>query len=285
MRGILKSEKSAAGRRNVYTGLGITGVCLLFAAAMLFPKWYHRFQDNLTMQQVNDMDLSFDMYETAYDSFYDKLDTLARCAQAGTSLRVMKVAEINYATTDENLTKIVKNEWEVLYNKGVLNQTYEFDAESLTEREVYTIYTTKEGEEIAGINYWKLTYDLEECRVEIYLDTDFHKIYEIQIMLSTGQETDAPNEQNEIKESLKTNDMYTWAEGITLYYGLTDWMFEKPVYQYSENKQYIYDASSDEFGIVAFTESGMLDLAQFETEENGTKCWSIGIPLENMLQF
>lgn len=168
-------------KQIIYTILGIACVGILFYTAMIFPQYYNVFYDKKTLNQITYMDVSLNMYETSYESFLEKLHTIAKCNSKGIDLQSVKIKEIEDGMDNEKLTNIVNKELEVLLDKEVLVKEIAVSEDRLSLREMYTIYTTNGEENINGINYWKIVYDGEDYSVTIVLDAEYYKIYDILI--------------------------------------------------------------------------------------------------------
>lgn len=313
------------GKQIIYTILGIFFVEILFCAAILFPQYYNMFYDNKTLNRITYMDVSFQMYETPYESFQEKLRTIADCYSNGIPLHAVKVNETEKDMDDKKLTDIVKKEWNALMEKKVLVKEGEMNEDNLSSREMYTIYTMNEEKNIKGINYWKITYENEDYSVTVVMDTEYHKIYDIwvksNILFEKEWEDVNSNfgvDKNCMTSKYVVNDKNTdsissdtaTADGtddsissdmtLDINIVMKDKIFGNAdsitymeglaeYYGVQENKLYFpgkMETVSYHFMGMLEIENVTLDVGQrLEIDDYGYGCWSEGIHLEEKIQF
>lgn len=307
------------GKQLIYTILGIIFVGILFCAAILFPQYYNMFYDNKTLNRITYMDVSFRMYETPYESFQQKLQTIAYCYSKGITLHAVKVNETEDEMNNEKLTDIVKKEWNTLMEKNVLVKEGEISGDNLSSREMYTIYTTSEEKSIKGINYWKLTYEGEDYSVTVVLDTEYHKIYDILVKSNILFEKERKNVKSDfgvdkkcmVEKYIADDGNETAVDGneaatsSVMALDINDVMEDKILgnddsiiymegmvtyYGLEEYGWYFWDKmqniSHNFRGVVEFENAILLDVGQrLEIDEYGYGCWSEGVDLEKKIQF
>ena len=264
-------------RQIVYTILGIVCVGGLFCAAMIFPRYYNVLYDKKTLNQITYMDVSLNMY-TSYESFLEKLYTIARCEANGVVLQAVKVNEIETGMDNEKLTDIVQEELKTLFKSGVLTKKVKVSKDKLSLREMYTIYTTDREESIKGINYWKIVYDGEYYSMTILLDVEYHKIYDILV-----KSNDVNYEYVRIQDMILGAVCGEWMHGMAEYYGFKaeQWYFD----DLDESNMSLYPPGHS-FCAVTEVEDVLLKMGQrAELDEYGYWILSQGIHLEEKIQF
>ncbi len=293
------------GKQIIYTILGIICVGILFCGAMIFPQYYNVFCDNKILNQITYMDVSLSAFETSYESFIEKISTIAHCQAEGIVLRAVKVNEIEANMDNEKLTNIVKQELKTLYKKEVLVKKVTIKEDMLSLREMYTIYTTDGEENIKGINYWKIVYDTGEYNLTILLDAEYHKIYDILVKADAlplyeeiksskygkdaiNMKTDTAVTDNSFtvyeiadKIILGNRNCIAYMDGIVGYYGIqsNEWFLEDEVfYAYPEKHGYNFE------GIINL-ENDIEAGQRLGIDEYDCAYWSEGIHLEDRIEF
>lgn len=159
----------------------ILGICLLVILALYIPQYYNSLYDFKLENKISYEDTELMAYETHYDSFYNKLYAVALCKNKDIGLKSIKINEYDSSFNNDKLTEIIQRELDKLCDENTFLKSIEVLKDKLASRELYTLYAVKGNKEFKGINYYKVVYEIEECKITIYLDSEYHKIYDITI--------------------------------------------------------------------------------------------------------
>lgn len=284
-------------KQIIYTIMGVLFVGILCFGAMIFPKYYNLFYDNKTLNQVTYMDSALSTYEVSYDSFYEKLHAIALCNYQDKTLHSVKVKEVETSIDNKKLTEIVKGEIKTLHKEGIIGRKIALNTKELSLREMYTLYIADDEETLKGINYWKIMYDSEEYSITIFLDTEYHKIYGIQIKekknnhkyftappdksTTSGSMVDSDGKWTMIPEQFFSfENNYTWMSKVMEYYRKDkgSWFYEDETVGATSAFQ--------RSAVMEFNDGSMLHVRlSLDLDKYKLECWKAGIDLEYMLQF
>lgn len=162
------------------TTAGILLICLLFALAMVFPSYYTSYTDKKLLSKMEYVNVSYNAYEVTYNSFVEKLNAIGKMVNAGNinSVRINdRETDINY----KNINKIVKKEFNDLLKYELLYRKIRLRAGKITSCEKYMLYPSGGNDDIKGITYIKVVYKTKKGEIEVYIDEEYHKIYETKI--------------------------------------------------------------------------------------------------------
>lgn len=148
--------------------------------AMSFPRYYTSYTDKKLFGRMEYVGASYNAYQVTYDSFVEKLNAVGKMAVAGgaNSVRLSdREAALNY----KNINKIVKNEFKDLLEYELLYRKIRLRVDKITSCEKYMLYPSGGNDDIKAITYIKVVYKTKKGNIEVYLDEEYHKIYEIEI--------------------------------------------------------------------------------------------------------
>jgi len=276
-----RSKKT--GRQLFFTISGILCVCFLFLFALLFPKYYYQLYDNRTFNQIATTDIQLRTYETSYDSFEEKLHALAKAHMKNNNLRAVPIHDLEIGLNGNKLTDIANEQLKQLKKYHVLEQNITLKKKKLKTWERYTIYS---NQDLQGFSCWLLIYVTSKKEITLYLDEEFHKIFFLKIKEKSAKEIvnsdTTPNVAYSssisyyptTKDKMNQKQFYTWWNGMIQYYGLDsrDFLF--------------YPNSESLYGELEFDDSShIMFYQQYSFDENRREIYSMGIPIEKMIQF
>lgn len=274
------NEKNSLNIRQIlYTILGIFCVCSLFFLAVLFPNYYCHFYDSKTLQQITVTENKISTYETSYDSFEEKLHAIARAYGKNSTPRAVPMSDLEITPDQSELTAIANEELKKMKENSILQEKITLKEKRLTTSERYTIYSK---DDLLGFSCWLLVYKTKKRAITLYLDEEFHNIYFLNI-----QNIDLTNDKNIISSNSSVNFsyadkqykmrqklFYAWWEGMIQYYNL------------DVNHLILMTESTKLYGEIQFEDSFQIMLfEQWSYDEYGNENWSMGIPIEKMIQF
>ncbi len=271
------------GRQLFFTISGILCVCLLFLFALLFPKYYYQLYDNKTFNQIATTDIQLRTYETSYDSFEEKLHALAKAYMKSNNLRAVPIHDLEIGLNRNELTDIANEQLKQLKKYHILEQNMTLKEKKLKTWERYTIYS---NQDLQGFSCWLLIYVTSKKEITLYLDEEFHKIFYLKIRDKSAKEivnsdtaTNAAYSSSVsyypiIKHKMRQKQFYTWWDGMIQYYGLDS----RDLRLLTENEKL--------YGELEFGDSSHIILfQQWSFDETGREIYSMGIPIEKMIQF
>lgn len=171
-------------KQILFTITGILGICALFSAAMICPKYFNLYRDSRILNKTEYINVNTDMYEVSYTSFTDKLNAIARCMEEGKEIRAVKINDTGFSIDNQTINKIVKKEFNSLYKSGGLLKKIKLYAKKISSCETYTLYTVDTKDGIKGIVYRKVVYKTKKGDIVVYFDEEYHKIYEMTVPIS-----------------------------------------------------------------------------------------------------
>lgn len=212
-------------------------LCALLVLALLVPGTVKKQYEKRTLGIKNYEALEYEPYEIRYyDTFEDKLSAIADCLARGEGLYTLQIGERTDNTSDEELIKMVNEELEILYQKGILPE--KITISSITQREFCELYslvdTSKEdigaGEPLRNIYFWKLTAitDTETGSVTVQIDSEFQKIYTVALF-----EKEENLQWESWIEGLRTQNQEKIAKAWISYWELTDQKGGPEIYEES----------------------------------------------------
>lgn len=265
--------------------------------AIFTPKLYSGVWDQKLEHKVGYEDMELTAYQVPYDSFYQKLYVIAVCKYKGYSLKTVKVKEIGESLSDEELTKLIQDELGGFREQRVFSNKVNISTEQLLAREKYTLYDAKGSGGFNAVQFLKVVYQLESGTITVYLDSEFHKIYDMEIqtqgsiyhylgMFQVEEDNKVLTEQNEqyiIAQKAQEN-AYVGLDYMVGYLGLeqlnwyvVDEMMEKKEYDSTKwgraNTMLRY--------VVEYEEGVSLPLYMKTWENEEGQFWHLGINIEN----
>lgn len=166
-------------RQVISTAAGIILVCLLFTLAMVLPGYYTDYTDKKLLDKMEYINARYDAYEVSYTSFVEKIKAIGKITSDSNSYNSVKIndSSIEY----KNINKIIRKEFNVLYRCGVLKRKIQLRAGKISSCEKYMLYPSAGNNNIKGITFIKIVYKLKKGEIEVYIDEEYHKIYDFTI--------------------------------------------------------------------------------------------------------
>lgn len=272
--------------RLVSTVCGIVSIGLLLFAAIRFPDYYCSYTDKNSLNHMVTTDIQIQTYETAYTSFAEKIHALAQAMGTGANLSAVRMNnEADVSPGRKELTRIVRTEFKKMKEQMVIPTAYKPKARNMTVCERYTIYATNQYDKMKGISCWKLEYESKHRKTTVYLDEEYHKIYQLNVLFksyidSEGAITFDDLNNTEISK-LMSKDIYLWWNGIINYYDLNTY----PGF---------FDDGLDNFGVDDFHSSGTVEfndimdsisICRFVDNLSEGNSLNVGFFLNKMIQF
>ena len=197
-------------RQVISTAAGIILVCLLFTLAMVLPGYYTDYTDKKLLDKMEYINASYDAYEVSYTSFVEKIKAIGKITSAGNNYNSVKINDnsISY----KNINKIIRKEFNVLYKCGVLKRKIRLRAGKITSCEKYMLYPSAGNNNIKGITFIKTVYKLKKGEIEVYIDEEYHKIYDFtipyELYIEAGNEV-VNNTKSQSYDYVKKSPEYT----------------------------------------------------------------------------
>jgi len=170
-------------KQVLFTMAGIFAVCLLFWLAMYFPVYYTSYSDKRILDKMEYIDVSYNAYKVTYASFQEKLKAIGQFANTGNGINSVRVNDKDMISGSgyKKINKIVAKEFNELYKCGVVGKKYHMRAGHITSCEKYIMYPSGSKNDIKGITYIKVIYKTKKGKIEVYIDEEYHKIYELEM--------------------------------------------------------------------------------------------------------
>lgn len=108
-----------------------------------------------------------------------KIRAIGKITNSGASYNSVKINDTN--TDYKNINKIIRKEFNTLYKCGVLRRKIRLRAGKITSCEKYMLYPSAGQDNIKGITFIKTIYKLKKGEIEVYIDEEYHKIYDFVI--------------------------------------------------------------------------------------------------------
>ncbi len=183
---MLKSYFQWTNSKNKTIILGILGLCLITAAAFVFPKCFFAYYDARRGDSIAYLESDVSAYRVQYDSLSEKLHVISSCYENKTSMNLFCVQEEADAETKELLHSKLKSEFSHWLEIGMeISDIMVFlDKARMTDSQLYTAYPAEDTKEQTGITYWKLGYeDAEGSELFVLMDAEFQKLYSIKLSI------------------------------------------------------------------------------------------------------
>lgn len=272
--------------RLVSTVCGIVSIGLLLFAAIRFPDYYCSYTDNNSLNHMVTTDIQIQTYETAYTSFAEKIHALSQAMGTGANLSAVRMNnEADVSPGRKELTKIVRTELKKMKEHMVIPTAYKPKARNMTVCERYTIYATNQYDKMKGISCWKLEYESKNRKTTVYLDEEYHKIYQLNVLFKTNRDSEGvityDNTTSLEVSKLISKEIYLWWSGIIEYYDLNTY----PGF---------FDNGLDNFGMDDSHSSGTIEfndimdsisICRFVDSLSEGNSLNVGFFLNKMIQF
>lgn len=251
---------------------------------MLFPEYYTSYTDKKLIGKMRYVEISYNAYEVTYDSFAEKLNAIGKMVAAGNinSVRINNgEADINY----KNINKIIKKEFKTLLQYELLYKKIRLRAGKITSCEKYMLYPSGSKDDIKGITYIKVIYKTKKGNIEVYIDEEYHKIYESEIPyeLYLGWASKVKGYDISTKQTVK---VYGYDEPDSSYVQFINGLLK--YYTNNEPDSVLrtgYDTIMDTYysGYIQFNDGTLIEAGRRNiiTPEN-TSVVQIGIPLKEI---
>lgn len=168
----------------------ISAICMIAACivtAYLVPERVAAWYDEKTMETVDYTKITYEPYKIFYyDSFAEKMDALCRM---NAQMYMLDLGERKDISKDEELVSVVNEELEAVYHAGIMPEPVRVT--SIQKRYFYEIYPmagTTENEVIQNAYIWDLLCETDSGSVFVQLDSEYHKIYSLGIVVDTVQQ-------------------------------------------------------------------------------------------------
>ena len=233
-------------KQLLFTITGILLICILFSTAMIFPKYFNLYRDSKILNKTEYINVNNDMYEVSYTSFTDKLNAIAKCRVFGIEIHSVKINDTGFSVDNKSINKIVKKEFNSLYQSGALYKKIKLNASKISSCETFTLYTSDTKNGIKGIVYRKIVYKKKAGDITVYFDEEYHKIYEIILPLSlyfpkntsvtpTQIYKEMSNSIYDTDSNYFSNLLYATMDGFFSYYNVTGDIQENRFYPSKPN--------------------------------------------------
>lgn len=163
-------------KQVIYTAAGILFICLLFMAALISPEYFKEYTDRQLFNKTEYINASYDAYEVTYTSFAEKIKAIGRITNSGTGYNSVKINDADFDY--KYINKITRKEFNTLYKCGVLHRKIQLRAKKIVSCEKYMLYPSVERSNLKGISFIKVVYKLKKGIIEVYIDEEYHKIYD-----------------------------------------------------------------------------------------------------------
>lgn len=170
-------------------------ILLMIAVIVLslaLPQIWQSSYDARIENKLEKFSANVTTYEMQYKSFSQKLELLAACEVYEIKLEKLAVEDYAEVMSAEQLAKIVREQLEELeQNIGFYDfPTEQITAESMKKRVKYVMYTLTDQINISGIDFWEVTYQTDELEISLKLDSEFYKIYGLQVSYGSVYDED-----------------------------------------------------------------------------------------------
>lgn len=166
-------------KQYIHTTAGILLICLLFMAAVLSPEYFTAYTDKKLLNKTEYINSSYNAYEVTYTSFTEKVKAIGRITNNDGYYNSVKINDADFDY--KYINKIIRKEFNDLYKCGVLQRKLRLRANKISSCEKYMLYPSVEKDNIKGISFIKAVYKLKKGIIEVYIDEEYHKIYELVI--------------------------------------------------------------------------------------------------------
>lgn len=232
-------------------------------------------------------DIQIQTYEAAYTSFAEKIYALSQAMANKANLSAVRMNnEAEVSPGRKELTRIVRAELAKLKLNNIIPTAYKPKTKNMTVCERYTIYAANQYDNMKGISCWKLEYESKNRRTTVYLDEEYHKIYQLTILFKSNVGKDGEiiydkTTSEEVSRLSMSEDAYFWWNGIIDYYDLNTY----PGFSdYGVEDLGIDDSHS--MGTIAFKDiMGTLSICRYVDSYTEGETLNVGFYLNKMIQF
>lgn len=308
----MRTEKMSSTKRSIVTNIIlISGICLFVILAIYFPQYYDSIYDNRLENTVTYEDSELMVYETGYDSFYDKLCAIALCRNEGITLNALQVNEYEPGITDDELSDVIQKEIDDCFNNNILVTKIKVSKDKLISRELNTLYATNGEKKFNNIKFYKLKYRLKDCYLTLYLDSEFYRIYDIELVMADSTksvekyigEDKACNDNicmvggagdNNYYDIYNSNTIAAYAtdvsfykrnEAMLSYLGLDNCTWDYSYDLVTDSKSKVAEKNKNGYSIdVELGEKSKIDITQYDwTDADQTEHWEMGVGIKEYL--
>lgn len=262
------------------TTAGLLMVGLLFMAAVISPGYFTAYTDKMLLNKMKYVNASYNIYEVTYTSFIEKIKAIGKITNTGNSYNSVKINDTEFDY--KYINKIIKEEFIDLYKCGVLNKKIKLRARQLSLCEKYMLYPSASEDNIKGISFIKAIYKLKKGIIEVYIDEEYHKIYDFiipwqlyyknNLIYRTASKTGS-YDITSIEEKYGINSYYIFITNLMKYYYGAGTPDSPPLLQI-ENVYYN--------GFMEFEDGTKIETGRWEYSDI-QDCVHIGINLKNKL--
>lgn len=269
-------------KQIIYTAAGILLICLLFMAAVVSPGYFKRYTDIQLFNKIEYISASYDTYEVTYTSFAEKIKAIGRITNSGTGYNSVKINDTDFDY--KYINKIIRKEFNTLYKCGVLYRRIQMRAKKIISCEKYMLYPSSEKSNIKGISFIKAVYKLKKGVIEVYIDEEYHKIYDFVIPSSLYYKQEVKDNnvaEAVVYKSVSVQEKY----GIGQYYN--DMVNLLKYYDYNTPGSMLLSQCIESVyyeGVIIFDDGTTVETGRFEYSETpGGQYCHIGINLKYKL--
>ncbi|MCI9077679.1 MAG: hypothetical protein HFH68_01980 [Lachnospiraceae bacterium] len=276
-------------KQVIYTAAGILFICLLFMAAVVSPGYFKNYTDRQLFNKIEYISAGYDTYEVIYTSFAEKIRAIGRITNSGTGYNSVKINDADFDY--KYINKIIRKEFNVLYKCGVLQRKIRPKAKKMVSCEKYILYPSVEKSDLKGISFIKAVYKLKKGIIEVYIDEEYHKIYDfiIPFPLYQIQKVHVQVQKEKAKKFAGTvtyTDVYSKDEYvINTYYD--DMVNLLEYYDYNASGSILLSKYIDNVfynGVIEFDDGTAIETGKWNyIETSGTEYYHIGINLKYKL--
>ncbi|MCI8592995.1 MAG: hypothetical protein HFI88_11790 [Lachnospiraceae bacterium] len=177
----MRKRQSLSGRMAA-TGLMLFFLAALVLGAMRLPQVYGSYSDRRTLNRPEYTENDVKIYVYDYASMEEKLQDIAYYESRSIEWQnVLIPAAGDTKASDDELNGYLQQELDQLYGLGILRARVDLSAFRQARRELRNIYPSN-GDRLKGqISYWQLYYESEEGLLITQMDTEYHKLYSINL--------------------------------------------------------------------------------------------------------
>lgn len=197
-------------KQVIYTAAGILIICLLFMAAVISPEYFKNYTDRQLFNKTEYINAGYYAYEVTYTSFAEKIKAIGRITNSGTEYNSVKINDADFDY--KYINKIIRKEFNTLYKCGVLYRKIRLRAKKIVSCEKYMLYPSVERSNLKGISFIKAVYKLKNGIIEVYIDEEYHKIYDFIIPYSLYYKPETKAQavtETVIFKDISANDKYS----------------------------------------------------------------------------
>lgn len=165
------------------TGLVLVLLAAAVSAALYVPRTVKDWYEQKALGQVEYGAMSYEPYEIRYfESFEEKLDTIAKRKLQGAQTYSMSIGERTDNFSDEDLIELANGELDRMYEAGLLPE--KLHIRSLLGRSFQEIYEIvnrdleeERTENLRNVYFWRLECVTDYGTLVFDMDSEYHKIY------------------------------------------------------------------------------------------------------------